>query len=169
MNSTITPEQKFKQLYEQMYRICQENNWGDPFQYARSKEIYAANELNHTVASDYSGADAHNGDKDCEYKSTVAKNCQGSYTGISVQPTWAEQVIYLKEKKIAKYDEHYYNRFDKETGLMVESWVMPGKDVLRLLLPKLKLKYPTVLNKKDPRLSANITWSEIQKYGKRVK
>ena len=47
--------------------------WGDPF-YARSREIHLAGVLGHTIADDYSGADAYDEDGPCEYKSTIGKN-----------------------------------------------------------------------------------------------
>ena len=54
----MTPEQKFQELFEQMYQLCEEQGWGDPFSYARSREIHLAGILGHTVAETYSGADA---------------------------------------------------------------------------------------------------------------
>jgi len=163
----MTPEEQFRSLYEQMARLCREQRWGDPFSYARAKEIYAATVLGHTVAPTYAGADAFNQKGEpVEYKSTTAKNPKGAYTGISVQETWAAQDRYLFEEKLAKYPEHYYNRF--KNGRLAESWVLPGEVVYRLLLPKLKKKYPTILTKKDPRLNACITWGEIKKYGTKV-
>jgi len=83
-----------------------------------------------------------------------------------VQTTWEEQKRYLFEEKLAKYPEHYYNRFSE--GKLVESWMMSGTDVYNILLPKLEGKFSTVLSKKDPRLSANITWSEIKQYGTKI-
>ncbi len=162
-----TPEQKYQSLYEQMAKLCAQQGWGDPFSYARSKEIYAATKLGHQVAPNFSGADAigPNGEE-YEYKSTIDKRCKGSYTGISVQSTWEEQEKYLYEEKLAKYPEHYYNRF--EGGKLAESWKMKGMDVYNTLLPKLKKKFPDVLDKKDPRLSANITWTEIKAFGTKV-
>ena len=164
----MTPEQRYKQLYEEMARVCEEQGWGDPFSYARSKEIYAACVPGHSVAGSYSGADAINNENnnECEYKSTIGPRYQGAYTGISVQDTWEEQDRYLLEEKIAKYPEHYYNRF--EGGRMAESWMMSGIDVYNTLRPKLKKSYPYVLDKKDPRLSATITWSEIQQHGIKI-
>ena len=38
----MTPEEKYRDLYEQMYDLCKEQGWGDPFSYARSREIYMA-------------------------------------------------------------------------------------------------------------------------------
>jgi len=163
----MTPEQKYQNLYENIAQLCEEQGWGDPFSYARSKEINAAIVLGHTVAQTFSGADAFNQKGEpVEYKSTTSKNPKGAYTGISVQPTWKEQEAYLEKEKIAKYPEHYYNRFNK--GKLVESWKMSGKTVFKLLKPKLRKKFDTVLQKKDPRLSANITWTEIKKYGTKV-
>jgi len=166
----MSPEeakQRFRELYEEMAQVCDEQGWGDPFSYARSKEIYAATVLGHTVATTFSGADAFNqANQPVEYKSTIGKNCKGSYTGISVQQTWEEQKRYLFEEKLAKYPEHYYNRFN--AGKLVESWMMRGDDVFDVLTPKLEAKYPDVLTKKDPRLSANVSWREIKQYGTKV-
>ncbi len=150
-----------------MAQLCEENNWGDPFSYARAKEILAAAVLGHKIASTYAGADAFLLDgTPVEYKSTIGPKNKGAYTGISVQSTWEQQEKYLKEEKIAKYPEHYFNRF--EVGDLVESWKLKGEDVYNILLPKLKGKFATVLNKKDPRLSADVTNTEIKNYGTRV-
>ena len=54
----MTPEEKYRDLYEQMYDLCEEQGWGDPFSYARSRELYMAGLLGHKVADDYSGEDA---------------------------------------------------------------------------------------------------------------
>jgi len=160
-------QQEYCDKFEDMAKFAVDNELGDIFSYARSKEVYAACRLGHTIANDYSGADAFNqSGQPVEYKSTIAKKVQGSYTGISVQSSWKDQETYLREEKIAKYPEHYYNRF--ENGVLVESWKLTGKKVLELLLPKLKRKFATVLTKKDPRLSAIVTNTEIKKYGRRV-
>ena len=58
----MSPEQEYRKLYERMAQLCEEQGWGDPFSYARSKEIYAATVLGHTVADTFSGADAYNQD-----------------------------------------------------------------------------------------------------------
>lgn len=166
MNLT-TPEETVLYGYKLISDVCKKQNWGDFFSYARGKEIVAAIKLGHTVAQTLSGADAYDSDGNpLEYKSTIAKNCKGSYTGISVQPTWDLQDKYHREEKILPYRKHYYNRF--ENGEFVESWEMSGEKVYEILTPKLRKKYPNILKKKDPRLSANITWTEIKKYGKRV-
>ena len=165
--SKLTPEQQYIKLYQKMAELCDQQGWGDPHSYARSKEIYAAAALGHKVATTLSGADAigPNGDE-YEYKSTTTAKVKGAYTGISVQPTWQAQVNYLRNEKILKYPMHFFNRF--EGGKLVESWSLTGHQVYQILLPKLKKKYPTVLNKKDPRLSANVTNTEIKKFGKRI-
>jgi len=54
----MTPEQEYRNLYESMAQLCADQGWGDPFSYARSKEIYAATVLGHNVAQTFSGADA---------------------------------------------------------------------------------------------------------------
>ena len=89
----MTPEEKYALHYREMAKICSEQGWGDPFSYARSKEILAE---------------------------------------------------------------------------MVESWVMSGDKVFEILVSKMESKFPTVRQKKDPRLSANISNTEIRKYGRRL-
>ena len=149
----------FMELYKKMYDICTKNNWGDPFSYARSKEIYMANFLKHKVAETYSGADGIDCDGECEYKSTIDKNIKATYNGISVQETWDEQIYYLKNKKIAKYKNHYFARFDE--GSIKEIYKMNGDKVLELLLPKLKKQFEKENKGKDPRLGASLCKNEI--------
>jgi hypothetical protein len=162
----MTPEKKFKKLYEDMFKLCLDNDWGDPFSYARSREIHIAGILGHKVSTTLSGADGIDEDGECEYKSTIAKSIQATYNGISVQPTWEEQVDYLYNEKIAKYKNHYIVRYDGSE--IAEIWKLSGIDVFKILLPKLENKYPNILNKKDPRLGANLTKSEIYKYGEKL-
>jgi hypothetical protein len=85
----MTPEQEFKKLFERMYELCQENDWGDPFSYARSREIHIAGTLGHEISPTLSGADGIDEVGECEYKSTIAEKINGTYNGISVQPSWA--------------------------------------------------------------------------------
>ena len=67
------PEQRYIELYKEMADLCEAQGWGDPFSYARSKEVYASIELGHKVASTLSGADGFNQKNEpCEYKSTIA-------------------------------------------------------------------------------------------------
>lgn len=162
----MTPEQKFKDLYEQMFDLCQEHGWGDPFSYARSREIHIAGTLHHKISDTLSGADGIDDDGECEYKSTIGKNISGTYNGISVQPTWEDQVKYLRNEKIAKYKNHYIVRYDGST--IAEIWKLDGKDVLDILLPKLERKFDNVLTKKDPRLGASLTKKEIYEHGQRI-
>ena len=94
---SMKPEEKYQQLFEQMYQICEENNWGDPFSYARSREIHLAGLLGHRVADDYSGADAYdNNNNPVEYKSTIGKKLTATYNGISVHNTLDDKLKYLK-------------------------------------------------------------------------
>lgn len=165
----MSPQEEYIALYKRMAALCEENGLGDPFSYARSKEIYATFSLGHKMPgpSDYSGADAINErGEGVEYKSTIGPRVKGSYTGISVQDTWEKQVQYLREEKILKYPEHYFNRF--ENGELVESWRLTGQQVYDILLPKLKKKFATVLDKKDPRLSADVSNKDILTNGERI-
>jgi len=161
----MTPEQKFQELFEQMYQLCDEQGWGDPFSYARSREIHLAGILGHKVAETYSGADAFDEDGGAEYKSTIANSINATYNGISVQDTWEDQERYLIEDKLGKYSNHYIARY--ESGKVVEVWKLTSDDVLAILLPKLKKDWERKIkgNHKDPRLSGNITKKEIYSLG----
>jgi len=164
----MTPEQRFQELFEEMYQLCEQQGWGDPFSYARSREIHLAGILGHKVAETYSGADAVDADGECEYKSTIANSINGTYNGISVQDTWEDQERYLIEEKLGKYNNHYIARY--ESGKVVEVWKLSGDDVLMILVPKLKKDWERKINgkHKDPRLSANLTRKEIYTYGIQV-
>tara|TARA_B100000214_G_C23941100_1_gene615751 strand:- start:902 stop:1405 length:504 start_codon:yes stop_codon:yes gene_type:complete len=162
----MTPEQQYKEAFETLYKLCEDNGWGDPFSYARSREIHMATTLGHQIADDYSGADAIDEDGGCEYKSTIAKNINGTYNGISVQDTWEEQERYLIEDKLGKYNNHYIARYNG--GKIEEVWKLSSDDVLAILLPKLKRDWERKVNStthKDPRLSGNISKKEIHSVG----
>ena len=165
----MSPEKKFQKLFEQMHKLCEEQGWGDPFSYARSREIHLAGILGHQIATTYSGADAIDDDGECEYKSTIASKINGAYNGISVQDTWAEQKKYLINDKIGKYPNHYIARY--KGGKIVEVWKLKGSVVLSILLPKLEKDWKRKTQGhryKDPRLSGSLTTKEIHKFGTRI-
>ena len=151
-----------------MYEVCERNEWGDPFSYARSREIHMSILLKHTIASTYSGADAIDDNGAAEYKTTIQDTISGSYRGISVQPTWEEQERYLIEDKIACYKNHYFARF--VGSKIVELYCLDGNAVLDILIPKLKKQYERYQTSKpkDPRLNATVTKTEIYKYGRKI-
>ena len=163
---------EFIQLYKQMNCLCKNNKWGDPFSYARGKEIYASLALGHTISDTLAGADAYTKDGEpCEYKSTTNDKVRGLYSGISVFNTWSEQKMYLEQDKIGKY-KHFYNRFDEFE--LIESWTIPTDKVLDILLPKIQEKYYDADNllkpnkNKDPRISVFITYNEIMNFGSQI-
>tara|TARA_A100001011_G_C14306457_1_gene843399 strand:+ start:2359 stop:2874 length:516 start_codon:yes stop_codon:yes gene_type:complete len=163
MNRIIkSPEKKFAELYEQMYKLCKENKWGDPFCYARAKEIYMANKLGHKVAPKLAGADGYE-DKEMtipvEYKSTTQKNINATYNGISVHDSWEKEIEYLRNEKICKYKNHYYARF--EEGHIKEMYKISGDKVFEYITPRLKNQYDKEKKGKDPRLGVNIPKSYI--------
>lgn len=154
------PEAQFDDLFVKMYQLCGENGWGDPFSYARSREIHLANRLGHTVAKNYRGSDATDAEGNpVEYKSTIASKIKATYNGISVQPTWEAQETYLQTQKIGKYSWHYFARY--EGGRIEEVWKMTGEKVLALLLPKIKKQYDSTNKRKDPRLGTSLGRQEI--------
>ena len=164
----MTPEEKYRDLYEQMYDLCKEQGWGDPFSYARSREIYMAGLLGHKVADDYAGEDAIDEFGGCEYKSTIGKKVNGTYNGISVQDTWEDQARYIIEEKIGKYENHYYARFDG--GRVAEVWKLDANNVLKILLPKIKKQFEEgTSHKKDPRIGVSISTKQIKQYGTRIR
>jgi hypothetical protein len=159
---------RYREAFETLFTICKENNWGDPFSYARSREIHMACILGHTVAPDYSGAD---GVEPCgigvEYKTTIGKTLTATYNGISVQPTWDQQVLYLQNEKIGCYPRHYFARYNGP--IIEEMWVMDSEYVLQLLTPKLHKQWHSEKARKDPRLGASLTSTEIKKFGTQIK
>lgn len=170
-----TPQDQFVELFKKLGSLSEQNNWGDPFSYARSREIMASIKLGHDICGTYSGADAFTKcelKKPIEYKSTIGPKICGSYTGISVFPTWQEQYLYLETKKIGKY-LHFYNRFSNHE--LVESWTVPTNKVLEILSKKLRKSFDeqgnikaSQMKKKDPRLSASMTYNEIVSNGVQV-
>jgi len=156
----------FAKCFTEMYNICKRNDWGDPFSYARSREIHMANTLNHTVAPTLSGADAFDSDGACEYKSTVSKVINATYNGISVQDTWEHQWEYMVTKKIGCYKNHYYARYDGPD--IVELYKMPGELVLSYMKDRLKTKFEKENKGKDPRLGITIPKSYIITNASRV-
>lgn len=165
----MTPEQKFQQLFEEMYNLCQEQGWGDPFSYARSREIHLAGVLGHRLCDTYSGADGFDQDGGAEYKTTTQERIQGTYNGISVQTSWEEQERYILEDKIGKYANHYFARY--ASGKIVEIWKVNAQSVLDVLLPKIKNQYPKKRKgfAKDPRIGVTMTMREIKKYGTQIR
>ena len=155
----MTPQQEFSDLFERMYELCNQNNWGDPFSYARSREIHLANKLNHKISDTYSGADAIDEDGECEYKTTIGKNISATYNGISVKSTWDEQLKYLEEQKICKYKNHYFARY--EGSKIVEVYKMNCSKVIEGLLPNLKIQFHKEKKGADPRLGYTLTKNYI--------
>lgn len=164
MNDT----EKYKSVYEELYRICQKNKWGDPFSYARSREIYLAIELGHQVSSTYSGADGIDKDgNEAEYKSTISLKIKGTYSGISKKENWDQQVQYLTNEKIGKYPYHYFARFDGP--IITEIYKVEAKYILDFILPKIKKQFFSKKIKADPRFVVTIEESFIKKYGIKIK
>jgi hypothetical protein len=140
----------------------------DPFNFGRGNEAVAAIMFGHTISPKLAGADAINEKGELvEYKSTIRKNLTATYNGISVQPTWEKLVEYLKEKKILNIPEHYCWRTD-EDGDICEAYKLKAQDVYDCLLPKMKRSYENRHNRKDPRVAASLSNTEIKKYGRRV-
>ena len=164
----MTEDQKeYVKLYEQMCKLCERMGLGDPFSYARGKEIYMAFLLGHIVADTLAGPDAiETGVGKVEYKSTTQANIQGAYTGISCFPTWEEVLQYLKTEKIGCYRHHFFARFSG--GRIAEAARMSGDDVLRLLITKVQHSFETLDKRKDKRLSGRITKDEIREFGTRL-
>jgi hypothetical protein len=159
----------FSKMFEIMYNLCAEEEWGDPFSYARSREIYMANTLGHIIAPEYSGADAYEDLEmkiPVEYKSTICSKPSATYNGISVQPTWEDQMSYLINKKIGCYPRHYFARFNG--GKIVEMYCMECDKVLEGLLPKLKKQYHKSNKGVDPRLGAQLTEKYIIEHSTKI-
>lgn len=168
-NSLNSKKERYIKAYKELYEASMDLGAGDPTSYARSREIYLACVLGHTVADTYSGADAFEKDgSPAEYKSTNGASIGATYNGISVQPTWEEQEAYLIKHKIGCYPRHYYSRYDGAE--LAEVWVLDSDAVLSLLLPKAQRQYASKRNgkAKDPRIGVTLSAGEIRKYGDRI-
>jgi len=167
-HNVITEQQAIKS-FEILGDYFKQEGLGDPFNYGRAKEWRMALALGHKLANKQSGADAFdkNGNP-LEYKTTTGADITGTYNGVSVQDTWSEQEKYLKEKKIAKYKDHFIARTGKE-GDIKEVWKVSGQKVYEILLPKFRRQWHGGRSgKKDPRLGATLTSKEIKKHGVQV-
>jgi len=141
-------QKRFSELLQELCDISAQEGWGDPLNYNRSREIDLAFKLGHNISKTLAGADAYDVDNNpVEYKTTTQDTIQGTYNGISVQPTWEEQERYLKEEKIGKYKHHYFARYDGAT--VKEAWVLTSDQVLDYLLPRLKKQYESSQSRKD--------------------
>jgi hypothetical protein len=151
--------------------VSQLSTGGYPTDPRKMREVIACLETDCAPNSAKSGPDCfylENGISfPAERKSTDQKNISGAYTGISVQPTWEKQKIYL-EKKIKGPGRHYYDRFCKQTGRLQECYYITGNKAHEILLPKLQKLYPNALKKADPRLASSICMTEIKKHGVKV-
>lgn len=157
----------YQNLFQAMYKVCKKMNWGDPFSYARSREILIANTLGHIIGETYSGCDGYDSEYKYEYKSTISKNIHATYSGIMWQSNWDEQLKYLHNEKIGPY-KHIIVRFNN-IGEIEEIWEMDADKIISLIAPKLERQFNSLKNRKDPRLSATLSGTEIKKYGIKIK
>jgi len=163
----FTPEERYLHHFEGEAESAADGGWGDPHNYARSKEINTALRLNHTVADKYSGPDAYNENGEpVEYKSTTNSALKATYSGLSIQPTWEEQEEYIRTKKIGCYPEHYISRYDG--GSLEEVYVVPGVRVGEILMPKIRKSFDSSARNKDPRCAASLNQREIKQHGQCV-
>jgi hypothetical protein len=154
----MTPTEEYYYLWNRTYDLCIANEWGDPYSYARSREIYIANTLGHKIGITFSGPDAYEDTEmkiPVEYKTTTGKNIKASYTGISVHDTWEKQLLYLQNEKICKYQRHYFARFDGSK--LAELWCMNCDKVLIGILPTIKKSFENSNRGADPRLCATLS------------
>ena len=176
----MTPEQEFVIQCEQLADTAKSLGVPDIGNYTNLKEFITAVRLGHKLPKkkngkhQYAGEDAQTQDgKKVEYKSTIEKNCKGTYNGVSVYDDFEELKKYLKNK-ILDIPEHYYVRF---VGLrIVECWTMTGEQAYNILLPKFTNQFDRRQKRlaekkqplKDPRFGADICWTEIKDHGKKV-
>ena len=76
---------------------------------------------------------------------------------------------YILKNKIGKYENHYYARYNG--GKLAEVWRLSAKDVLSLIMPKIKKQYPKKQKGfgKDPRIGVSIPMRDIITHGERIK
>lgn len=165
--SSVDVDRSEQQIYSILrrgtYKVCMDNGWGDPHNYARGREIDLANALGHKISSTYSGADGIDQDGECEYKTTIQAKINGTYNGISVKNTWEEEKHYLENEKIGKYANHYFARYDGPH--IVEVYKLSATQVLEHIMPKLEKNFHKPIKGEDPRMGATVTYTFIKKNG----
>ena len=144
---------------------------GLPTDPRKMKEVIASILTGCVPNNEKSGPDCffeeNNQDEDAERKSTTSKNIKGSYTGLSNQKTWPAQVEYTK-KKIKNMKRHYYDRFCARTGRLLESWYLTGDIAYDILIKKIEKDFHNSNQRKDPRLKASVSMTEIKQHGTQV-
>lgn len=164
----FTPEPKscnrVAELAAELFRECMQQGFGNPFVSGRLQEIIMAGALGHRISDTLSGADAFDERGACEYKTTIDKNISGTYSSISVQATWDEQVSYL-EQKFGNMN-HYIGRFER--GILVEVWKLNGDKVIELITPSIYKQFTNPSHRKDPRFSTSVCKTDIYTYGERI-
>ena len=158
---------KMKDSLKTAYNISEKLGIGDIYSYSKVKEVLIAEKLGHKVAMKYSGADAYNeNDLPVEYKSTISRIIKATYNGISVQPSWEQQVDYITKNKIGKYKYHYFARFK---GIdIIELYEMKSEKVIKYILPRLKKQYYKEQKGKDPRLGLSLGHDFIKNNSRKI-
>jgi hypothetical protein len=160
-------EQEWLVAYHAFYTLSCALGVTDPYNYNRSRELHTSIVLGHEISPTLSGPDAFELIKGVrepvELKSTISKILKATYNGISVKPTWNEQLEYLKNEKIGKYKYHYWTRY--EGSKIVECRRFTSEQILDELVPKIKKQYFSESRRSDPRLGVTISSKEFIKKG----
>ena len=141
----------------------------DPFNYSRAKELHVALHIGAEWNSGTSGEDALDSNNcPVEIKTTTNKNINGTYNGLSVYDTWTDFYEYLSFK-FPQNTRHIFARY--EGSSLVELYELTNDAVLDILEKKIRTKYfnengsYTQKVRKDPRIGASISMTEIKKFG----
>ncbi len=166
--SNVKSYNRIADLAAELFNECMQQGFGNPFVSGRLQEIIMAGALGHKISDTLSGADGYDERGACEYKTTSdkknKKNISGTYSSISVQATWDEQVDYLNQK--FGNMNHYVGRF--ESGYLVEVWKLDGDKVIELITPSIYKQFTNPSHRKDPRFSTSLCMTEIYKHGERI-
>ena len=83
---------------------------------------------------------------------------------------WLTKIVNnILKNKIGKYENHYYARYNG--GKIAEVWRLRAKDVLSLIMPKIKKQYAKKQKGfgQDPRIGVSIPMRDIITHGERIK
>lgn len=136
------------------------------------REVVASIQTGCRPSKKKSGADCYYGnpgpkEKKAERKSTFDSTIKGSYTGVSKFQTWKEQEEHLEEK-IKGVDRHYFDKFCRHTGILLESYYLSSDKIYDIVMPQVKKQFEDTSPKKDPRPSGTVNMTIIKKYGVKV-
>ena len=158
----------FDNFVDAFYKLT---NNKDPFNYNRAKELHLCVVLGLKWNPSNDGADAFDSeDRPVEIKTTIAKNINGTYNGLSAFETLSEFLNYLH----LKFPDNTRHLFARYNGAELEDlYELPNSAIIDILSRKTRKYFDETgqliknSKSKDPRIGASVSMTEIKKLGEK--